>query len=112
MIFEQTSQFHIYLQWVNTFSIGPIEGPLCDCEIFANLSLKLYKIFFMFLTVLIAGNVAQILAIVAIFYAVDLPKAQLPRPETDWLLVAFVAFHFLTHLVLSAINCNADNGKM
>ena len=41
MIFEQTSQFHIYLQWVNTFSIGPIEGPLCDCEIFANLSLKL-----------------------------------------------------------------------
>merc|ERR1712045_706882 len=42
------------------------------------------------------GNVAQILAIVCIFYAVDLPKAQLPRPETDWLLVAFVAFHFLT----------------
>merc|ERR1712045_181020 len=35
------------------------------------------------------GNVAQILAI-----------------------VAFVAFHFLTHLVLSAINCNADNGKI
>ena len=74
--------------------------------------LELFQIFFMFMTVLTAGNVAQILAIVAIFYAVDLPKAQLPRPETDWLLVAFVAFHFLTHLVLSAINCNADNGKM
>ena len=27
-------------------------------------------------------------------------------------LVAFVAFHFLTHLVLSAINCSAVNGKM
>ena len=64
-----------------------------------------------FLTFLI-GNVAQILAIVCIFYAVDLPKAQLPRPETDWLLVAFVAFHFLTHLVLSGINCNSDSNKM
>jgi len=58
------------------------------------------------------GNVAQILAIVAIFYAVDLPKAQLPRPETDWLLVAFVAFHFLTHLILSCINCNSDSSKI
>jgi len=58
------------------------------------------------------GNSAQILAIVAIFYAVDLPKAELPRPQTDWLLVAFVAFHFLTHLVLSAINCSQDNNKM
>lgn len=58
------------------------------------------------------GNVAQILAIVCIFYAVDLSKAQLPRPETDWLLVAFVAFHFLTHLILSCINCNADNNKI
>merc|ERR1712079_249488 len=51
------------------------------------------------------GNSAQILALVAIFYAVDLTKAELPRPQTDWLLVAFVAFHFLTHLVLSAISC-------
>jgi len=58
------------------------------------------------------GNVAQILAIVCVFYAVDLPKAQLPRPETDWLLVAFVAFHFLTHLILSFINCNSDSSKM
>ena len=59
-----------------------------------------------------AGNVAQILAVVCIFYAVDLPKAELPRPETDWLLVAFVAFHFLTHLILSCINCNSDNNKL
>jgi len=58
------------------------------------------------------GNVAQILAIVCIFYAVDLPKSLLPRPETDWLLVAFVAFHFLTHLVLSGINCTSDNSKI
>ena len=61
---------------------------------------------------IISGNSAQILAIVAIFYAVDLPKAELPRPQTDWLLVAFVAFHFLTHLVLSAINCSQDSNKM
>merc|ERR1712024_152891 len=58
------------------------------------------------------GNSAQILGIVAIFYAVDLTKAELPRPHTDWLLLAFVAFHFLTHLVLSAINCTQDTNKI
>ncbi len=55
-----------------------------------------------------AGNAAQILGIVCIFFAVDLEKAQLPRPETDWLLIGFVAFHFLTHLLLSLINCVAE----
>jgi len=58
------------------------------------------------------GNSAQILAIVAIFYAVDLTKAELPRPQTDWLLVAFVAFHFLTHLVLSCISCVQEQNKI
>ena len=64
------------------------------------------------LTFLFTGNSAQILALVAIFYAVDLTKAELPRPQTDWLLVAFVAFHFLTHLVLSAISCLQEQNKM
>jgi cytochrome b561 len=61
----------------------------------------------------LVGNSAQILAIVCIFYAVDLDKAQLPRPETDWLLVAFVAFHFLSHLLLSCLSCRgeASNSK-
>ena len=61
---------------------------------------------------LFTGNSAQILGLVAIFYAVDLTKAELPRPQTDWLLVAFVAFHFLTHLVLSAISCLQEQNKM
>merc|ERR1712038_770067 len=55
------------------------------------------------------GNVAQILAIVCIFYAVDLSKAQLPRPETDWLLVAFVGFHFITHLLMSCVTCVSES---
>jgi len=55
------------------------------------------------------GNSAQILALVCIFYAVDLDKAQLPRPETDWLLVGFVGFHFLSHLLLSALSCCAES---
>ena len=61
---------------------------------------------------LFTGNSAQILGLVAIFYAVDLTKAELPRPQTDWLLVAFVAFHFLTHLVLSCISCLQEQNKM
>merc|ERR1712113_1124832 len=58
------------------------------------------------------GNSAQILGIVAIFYAVDLTKAELPRPHTDWLLVAFVAFHFLTHLLLSCISCVQEQNQI
>jgi hypothetical protein len=53
------------------------------------------------------GNAAQIVGIVAIFFAVELDKAKLPR-ETDYLLIAFVAFHFLTHLVLSILMCASD----
>jgi len=55
------------------------------------------------------GNSAQILGIVCIFYAVDLSKAQLPRPETDWLLVGFVAFHFITHLLMSCVTCVSES---
>ena len=57
----------------------------------------------------ISGNSAQILGIVCIFYAVDLSKAQLPRPETDWLLVGFVAFHFITHLLMSCVTCVSES---
>lgn len=40
------------------------------------------------------------LAVVTIFFAVTLAKAELP-PWFDWLVVAFVAFHVFFHLVLS-----------
>ncbi|CAG0895399.1 unnamed protein product [Cyprideis torosa] len=46
------------------------------------------------------GNAAQILGIVAIFYAIELPKASLPT-WMNWVVVAFVAFHVLAHLALS-----------
>ncbi|XP_055318321.1 putative ferric-chelate reductase 1 homolog isoform X3 [Sitodiplosis mosellana] len=48
----------------------------------------------------LGGNVAHILAIVTIFFAVKLTKAELPS-WFDWILVAFVAFHVIVHLVLS-----------
>ena len=54
------------------------------------------------------GNSAQIVGIVAIFFAVDLDKAQLPR-ETDWLLTAFVIFHALIHIIMSCAMCKSDN---
>ena len=56
------------------------------------------------------GNAAQIVGIVAIFFAVELDKAELPA-ETDYLLIAFVAFHFLMHLVLSVLMCSTDMRK-
>ena len=52
----------------------------------------------------------QIVGIVAIFFAVELDKAELPM-ETDYLLIAFVAFHFLMHLVLSILMCSSDMRK-
>jgi len=57
------------------------------------------------------GNAAQIVGVVTIFYAVDLTAAQLPRPETDWLLVGFVAFHFLTHLLMSCVSCVTEGSS-
>lgn len=56
------------------------------------------------------GNSAHILGIVAIFFAVDLEKAKLPK-ETDYLLIAFVAFHFLMHLTLSLMMCISDRQR-
>lgn len=55
------------------------------------------------------GNSAQIVGVVCIFYAVDLTAAQLPRPETDWLLVGFVGFHFLAHLLMSCVACVTES---
>ncbi|GLV40393.1 uncharacterized protein CBL_04193 [Carabus blaptoides fortunei] len=51
----------------------------------------------------LGGNVAHILGIVTIFFAVKLNKAELPD-WLDWILVAFVAFHVLMHLVLSLMS--------
>jgi len=54
------------------------------------------------------GNAAQIVAIVTIFYAVELDKAELPQ-QTDYLLIAFVIFHAIIHLVLSCVMCKSDS---
>jgi len=56
----------------------------------------------------LVGNAAQFLGILCIFYAVDLKKAKLPQ-ETDFLLITFVAFHLIAHLVMSVVNCMADS---
>ncbi|CAB4066734.1 unnamed protein product [Lepeophtheirus salmonis] len=48
----------------------------------------------------LVGNSTYILAIVTIFFAVDLNKAQLPK-EMDWILVGFVGFHFFVHLIFN-----------
>uniref|UniRef100_A0A2M4A6W7 Putative domon domain of stromal cell-derived receptor 2 n=1 Tax=Anopheles triannulatus TaxID=58253 RepID=A0A2M4A6W7_9DIPT len=48
----------------------------------------------------LGGNLAHVIAIVAIFFAVQLQKAELPD-WMDFILVAFVAFHVLMHLLLS-----------
>lgn len=47
-----------------------------------------------------SGNLAHILAIVTIFFAVKLGKAELPE-WMDFILVAFVAFHVVMHLIYS-----------
>ncbi|XP_017875392.1 putative ferric-chelate reductase 1 homolog [Ceratina calcarata] len=53
------------------------------------------------------GNAAQICGIIAIFFAVRLNKAKLPE-WMDWILVAYVVFHILTHLVLTFVGCASD----
>ncbi|XP_066596547.1 putative ferric-chelate reductase 1 homolog isoform X2 [Prorops nasuta] len=53
------------------------------------------------------GNAAQICGIIAIFFAVRLSKAKLPE-WVDWVLVAYVVFHVLTHLVLTFLGCASD----
>jgi len=52
----------------------------------------------------LVGNSAHILGIVCVFLAVGLDKANLPD-WANWLLVTYVAFHALTHLILSVAQC-------
>ncbi|KAK6642360.1 hypothetical protein RUM43_003861 [Polyplax serrata] len=56
----------------------------------------------------LVGNSAHILGIVTIFFAVKLNKAELPE-WTDWVLVAYVAFHVLMHLVFSVVGCCSED---
>uniref|UniRef100_A0A1A9WDX6 Ferric-chelate reductase 1 homolog n=1 Tax=Glossina brevipalpis TaxID=37001 RepID=A0A1A9WDX6_9MUSC len=55
----------------------------------------------------LAGNLAHLLAIVTIFFAVKLTKAELPE-WIDWILVAYVAIHVLVHLIYSIVGCVSD----
>lgn len=53
------------------------------------------------------GNAAHILAIVSIFFAVKLGKAELPE-WMDFILVAYVIFHVAMHLIYSISGCLSD----
>ena len=53
------------------------------------------------------GNSAQTVGIVTIFFAVNLDKAKLPK-ETDYLLIAFVIFHAILHLIMSCAMCKSE----
>nr|CAD7460611.1 unnamed protein product [Timema tahoe] len=53
------------------------------------------------------GNMAHILAIVTIFFAIELSKAQLPE-WTTWILVVYVAFHVAMQFVLSVVGCASE----
>ncbi|XP_037092732.1 putative ferric-chelate reductase 1 homolog [Pollicipes pollicipes] len=53
------------------------------------------------------GSAAHILGIATVFFAVQLPAAQLPD-WAYWVLAAFVLFHVAVHLVLSMQQCWSD----
>ncbi|XP_046388987.1 putative ferric-chelate reductase 1 homolog [Ischnura elegans] len=53
------------------------------------------------------GNAAHILAVVTIFFAVKLVKAELPT-WMDWMLVAYVAFYVFMHLIFSISGCLSE----
>ncbi|XP_073846110.1 putative ferric-chelate reductase 1 homolog isoform X2 [Musca autumnalis] len=55
----------------------------------------------------LGGNLAHLLAIVTIFFSVKLTKAELPE-WMDWILVAYVAFHVVVHLIFSISGCSSD----
>ncbi|XP_036332126.1 putative ferric-chelate reductase 1 homolog [Rhagoletis pomonella] len=55
----------------------------------------------------LGGNLAHILSIVTIFFAVKLSKAELPE-WMDWVLVAFVVVHVIVHLIYSIAGCFSD----
>lgn len=51
----------------------------------------------------LGGNVAHIIAVVAIFFAVQLSKAELPE-WMDFILIIYVIFHVIMHLIFSVSN--------
>lgn len=55
----------------------------------------------------LVGNLAHIIAIIAIFFAVKLQKAELPD-WLDFILIAFVAFHVFMHLIFSIGGCVSE----
>ncbi|XP_050442083.1 putative ferric-chelate reductase 1 homolog isoform X2 [Adelges cooleyi] len=60
----------------------------------------------------LVGNAAHILAILTIFFAVTLSKAELPA-WVDWILVAYVGFYVVIHLILSISGCLSEkSGSM
>lgn len=60
----------------------------------------------------LVGNAAHIFAILTIFFAVSLSKAELPA-WMDWILVAYVGFYVIIHLILSISGCLSEkSGSM
>merc|ERR1712107_892124 len=53
------------------------------------------------------GNSAHVIAIMAMFFAVELEKAKLERVVT-WILVIYVVVHVVSHVVLSINICWAE----
>ncbi|XP_065343218.1 putative ferric-chelate reductase 1 homolog [Cloeon dipterum] len=58
----------------------------------------------------LVGNLAHIFGIVSIFFAVLLPRAELPE-WMNWILVGFVAFHVFMHFIFSIAGCASDRKK-
>ncbi|XP_023332869.1 putative ferric-chelate reductase 1 homolog [Eurytemora carolleeae] len=54
------------------------------------------------------GNSTHVIAILTMFFAIGLPKAGLPT-EVTWMLVFYVGWYLVTHVVLSLNICWADN---
>ena len=58
------------------------------------------------------GNAAHVLGICAIFLAGSLSKANLGSTEWwSWLLLGYVIFHVLTHLIFSVLWARAENSQ-
>lgn len=68
------------------FSLFPFVSPLLFCDSFYGQWVN--------------RRIEIPFTVIAIFFAVRLNKAKLPE-WVDWILVAYVVFHILTHLVLT-----------
>lgn len=58
----------------------------------------------------LGGNLAHIAAIVTIFFAVKLGKAELPH-FVDYILAGYVVFHVIVHLSLSVMGCLSERSS-